>query len=232
MKRQVNNHGFTILEMLIAMTVFSVMLLLVGGVFTQLSRQFYKGLVRSRTQEKARSISEEIATNIQFSGSQPYPLLNTNPAPNNKVQGWCIADRRYMYILSRQLGDGGEANRQSKGVLMRGGSCTESLPPTLGPSSDPDDKRVELIGDKMRLASFEVTPDDTDPSQKVWRVSVRVVYGDNDLICSPMAGDCDSTDVTTSINTPVAVPDLNCKNQAGSQYCSAAQYDSVVARRL
>lgn len=211
-----NQRGFTVLEMLIAITVFSVMLLLTSAAILQLSRQFYKGLVKSRTQQAARNISEEIITNLQFSASRAMPLV-----AEGSTQGYCIADRRYMYALHKQLGSG---PTQTPGVLLRDSKCSEPLPATLTPTAD----TVELIGENMRLANLVITP---DTSGKIWYIKVRVVYGDDDLVCNPTApGDCESDTPSTTANRES--PELTCKFKAGSQYCAAAEYEATVSRRL
>ena len=206
--RKLNIRGFTIIELLISMTVFSVMLLLVSGVIVQLSRQFYKGLVQSRTQEVARNIGEELAKNIQFSSTPPIELVAGNPG------AICIADRRYSFTKNQQLGSGPS---QTPRVLTRGVDC--SIAPPL-----PTD--VELIGERMRLAKLTLSP---DASGKVWRVEVRVVLGENDLVCSPsQAGDCDSN----SVSGFLTAEDLSCKSKTGSQFCAVAEYSMTVVRQL
>ena len=49
--------GFTVLELMIATTVFSVMLLLTTTGMIQIGKVYYKGLVTAKTQDTVRSIS-------------------------------------------------------------------------------------------------------------------------------------------------------------------------------
>lgn len=215
MKQYTGSKGFTILELLIAVVVFSIMLLIVSTTVLALTRQFYKGLIKSRTQQVARTIIEELATNIQFSSTEPT-FLGTN----GEVEGWCIADRRYLVVKHKQLGT--DPATQSRGVLVRGGGCSDALPSSIGPGPG----NVELIGENMRLANLEIRPDN---SGEVWEVKVNVVYGGDDLVCDPnAAGDCDSNSTSSNLTAQ----ELMCKLKAGSQFCANAPFEATVARRL
>lgn len=230
-QRRLNQRGFTILELLIAVTVLSVMLLIASTAVTALTRQFFKGLTKSRTQQVARTISEELISNIQYSTDEPRFL---GMSLNGEVQAWCISERAYLFVRGFQLGD--DPVQQRPGVAQRWESCTlpgTGVPPdTLTPAPG----RVELMGEGMRLADIDICPvtttDTTNPcyapDTKVWTVKIRVVYGDNDLVCSPAASDCGLTAV--SLNPQAA--DLSCKFQAGNQFCAAAEYQATAVRRL
>lgn len=179
MRRSLDQRGFTILELLVAMTVFSVMLVICSVAILGLSRQFYKGLVKSRTQAVARTISEEMANNLQFSSTPPYELVDFAD-PSNPVRGWCIADRRYLYVMHVALGGG------TQGVLQRGGSCGDPLPHALTPAAN----LTELAGDNMRLAKLEIQ----SAIGNLWSVKVKLVHGDDEVITDPASPDarCDA----------------------------------------
>src|SRR3990172_9120101 len=60
--------GFTIVELMIATTIFSVILLIVTFGMLQIGRTYYKGITLTKTQNAARSIIDTISQDIQFSG--------------------------------------------------------------------------------------------------------------------------------------------------------------------
>lgn len=227
--KKLNPKGFTILELMIAVTVLAVLLLITSSAVIAMSRQFYKGLAKSRTQQVARNISEELATNIQYSTSEPRFL---GLSANGEVEAWCIAERSYLFVEGKQLGS--NPTTQSAGVMLRGPDC--NLPSSIPDTLTPGPNQVELVGEGMRLADLDICPSNTtdpdDPcyatSDDVWTVKVRIVYGDNDLVCSPAAGDCEDT--TISLNQRAG--DLNCKLQTGNQFCATAEYQATVVRRL
>src|SRR5690606_22524615 len=84
--------GFTIVELMIATSVFSVVLLLCTYGLLAIGRSYYKGVTISRTQETARLIVDDVAEAIQFNGG----AVVLNPAGRM----YCIGSRRYSYALN------------------------------------------------------------------------------------------------------------------------------------
>ncbi len=159
--------GFTIIELLIATTVFSVVLLIVSAAIIGLGRQYYKGVNQSKTQEVARSIVEEIANNLKYSTGDPINL-GTN---GDDISGWCISERLYAFRVGEQLGTD---SNQSRAVLLRGDDC--NLPDEGNFLPGPN--QTELIGENMRLSRLTIEED----ANNVWTVTVRVAMGtDEDL---------------------------------------------------
>lgn len=207
-----NTKGFTILELLIATIVFTVILLIASAAMVGLSRQFYKGLNKSKTQEAARMISEEIAKNIQYSKLPPLPILpvdnpSATPAvaiPPGVVQAWCISNTRYAYVEGRQLGTGGGTNVPA--VLLRADGCAAPDTPW-----DRDTHETELIGEGMRLANLEIT---SDAQQKVYQIRVKVATGSDDQFTDPFG------------------PNAACRNQSGQQFCAVSEFTLIVVRNM
>jgi|GEM_PF-7035227 prepilin-type N-terminal cleavage/methylation domain-containing protein len=160
--------GFTIVELLVAISVFSIMLLITSGVMVELGRQFYKTVVRSRTQEVSRSVVEELANNLQYSASDPYEL----PASGN-VMHWCIAGRLYSYVLNQEI------SPSTPNVLLRSSDC-QDLP--SDPLQRTSDDQTELLADNMRLTEFSLVRDD-----KAWYISITVAHGDDEAFDSTVA---------------------------------------------
>ena len=65
-QKRAEQNGFTIIELLIATTVFSLILLISVAGILQISRMYYRGVTQSRTQETARSIIDEVGEAIRF----------------------------------------------------------------------------------------------------------------------------------------------------------------------
>jgi hypothetical protein len=83
----------------------------------------------------------------------------------------------------------------------------------------------EFLGENMRLARLQITP----LASGFYSVTVRIVYGEPELLCSPgVAGDCALKTTTTYLNAA----DLGCKGFAGSQFCSASELTTTVQRRI
>src|SRR6478609_5585690 len=89
--------GFTIIELLIATTVFSVVLLVFLTAFIRISQLFYKGVNMSHTQETARTVLQDISDDIQFYKT----TINTT----SLGQGYfCVGAHRYAFNLHQQVG--------------------------------------------------------------------------------------------------------------------------------
>ncbi len=95
--------GFTIIELLLATAVFSLVLVGATSALIQIGRMYYKGLTTSNTQETARRIMEDVSRNIQFSGATPTDTPGGGLAVNYNgtdiaLISFCIGSLRYSYI--------------------------------------------------------------------------------------------------------------------------------------
>ncbi len=222
MRRQTKlSSGFTIIELLIATVVLSFFLLLLTQVAINISRTYTRGLTASKTQEAARSILSDIERSIKLNSG---PISETpSPVTAGNTYSFCAGSRGYTYIPGRQLTDDAPSADQSKHVLVVGSTCTPStnMSGTLDPVSE-----KELMPVNLRLAKLEVKG--VAGSSSFYRVTVRVVSGDKDLLCSPIAGDCGSTTDSTNLGND----DLACKQFRGSEYCAASELVVDVMKRL
>src|SRR3989338_4615433 len=95
------DSGFTIIELMIATTVFSLVLLLCTFGLLQVARVYYKGVTGAKVQEALRNVTDNITRVIQFSGGSVVP------PPANTTGGtpfvFCIDDQRYSVVINRQL---------------------------------------------------------------------------------------------------------------------------------
>lgn len=158
---KLDKRGFTIIELLIATVVFSLILLVITGAIVQFNKIYYKGIIISRTQERARAITQDIAQNLQF--SRDY-------TPGASY--FCAGTRRFSYTLGKQLGVSGPNG--SPHVLVAdttSGGCSGGFN-VAAPGALPAGA-TELLGENMQLVALNIT----SPSPDVYRISVRVVYG-------------------------------------------------------
>jgi prepilin-type N-terminal cleavage/methylation domain-containing protein len=198
------SRGFTIIELMIATVVFSVITLVVTMAILQMTRVYYKGITEATTQNTARQIMGSIAQGIQFNGGAVTP-------PNNG-SGWyvfCAGNQRYTYRLDTQLTD---ASAQHVLVQDSVASCDGVTPAPMGnPFSGGLVNPTELLAPHMRLLKLDVS----SIGINLYKVNVRVAYGDDDLLTS-------TTD-----------PNATCVNQmAGTQFCAISELTSVVSKRV
>jgi prepilin-type N-terminal cleavage/methylation domain-containing protein len=221
MKRALSTQtrGFTIIELLVASSVFSVILIICLTGVVKMGKIFYKGANTARTQEAARTVIDEISQSIQFNkGAVKLIVSTTNPGAIDEVKSGniCVGQYRYNFITNHQLVNDSPGPNQTINALRRddqGEFCNPVTPST--PMTNP----IELLGPGMRLSRFEVTPLDANPADaKIWKVDVWVTHGDEDLINRYKDGS--------------SIWHSNCNSGAGSEYCAASELSTTVHRRL
>jgi prepilin-type N-terminal cleavage/methylation domain-containing protein len=216
--------GFTIIELMIATMVFSVILIGATTSTVQIGRLYYKGIIMSRTQETARNIMDTISRPIQFTGSnvrlaQPSPV-NTGGIPTNAL---CVGDQRYTYAINAQVDSNAPIGSYTNHIARHGlwqdtlktvdSPCT-ILTMTQAQPSDGNTKTgfvgKELLGQNMRLSKFDVSQ-----NGNLWGLDTIVIYGDDDLLLPDG-------------NNPV-----NCKSAAESaQWCAVSSLKTQVYKRI
>lgn len=191
MTRSNNQRGFTIIELLIATTIFSIVLLVITGAVVQIGRLFYKGMTASRAQEVSRSVLDDISRAIQYTPGVIKEVCPPGPLPTDppdcahkdtKGEGICIGQRRYSFVLGKQLGrDSGAKAFISDSPT---GSCDTSQDLSVAGSASGN----ELLADKMRLSNFSVTR--VGNSQQV-----EIADGNNATVTfDALRGDADPSD--------------------------------------
>lgn len=214
MKSPINHHnqeaGFTIVELMIASVVFSVVLLLCTVGIIQISRTYYKGITTTKTEQTARSVLDRISQSIQFSGG----TVTQTPSPDaTRDQYFCINNELYSYHLGQELIDGPNYNHA---LVVTNAACSGAQ--SLGTRSTPTGQ--ELLSPNMRLAKLSVK---SLGNNNLYRVTVRVVYGDDDLLLDQLAAN-GSAGNDGVLDT--------CKGAtAGAQFCAVSELSTVVQKR-
>lgn len=207
-------QGFTILELLVATIVFSVVLLLVTAGIMQITRVYYKGVTETNTQNTARTIVDTISQAIQFSGGD---VTVTNPAAVAGTDyAFCVGNEQFSYRLGWQVENTHSIpTNQTWHALVQnsasgsGADCSSATSAQTLTAESVSGR--DLVNQHMRLSNLRVV----SLGNNMYRVQVRVVYGDNDLLNNPTA-----TNAT-------------CKGeQAGSQFCSVSELSTIVVKRV
>ena len=206
-----HDHGFTIIELLVASMVFSVVLLVVTAGVLQVTRVYYKGLTEANTQNTARSIMDTIAQTIQFTGGTV--TSTASPVPGTD-QAFCIGNNQFSYRLGWQVEDTYDVSKNQvwHGLVQANvAGCTSGTAAQI--LSNQTVTGRDLLGPHMRLANLVVEPNGTVPNQ--YKIQVRVVYGDKDIL-----------DNSTAANA-------SCQNVlAGTQFCAVSDLSTIVVKRV
>ena len=205
-----SSQGFTVLELMISTVVFSMVLLVITAGIISFTRQYYKGVVSSKTQATSRAIMSEITQSLQF-GRTVTVLPKTSG-----IEGFCVDNKLFSYVTGRQVEaspSGGSQGYHGMIVDSNGGTCGPGSKSKLSvPNSSaplPATSR-ELLADHMRVGYLSVE----DKGAGLYAVKLRVIYGDNDLLSS--------SDWKTAL----------CKSESGSQFCSVSELTTTVQKRL
>ncbi len=179
-----NNKGFTLLELLISTTVFSVILLLCTFGLIQVGRNYYRGATITRTQNVARSVMSTLTQSIQFSGSD---FEGTPSVPPVQPVAFCIGSLRYTYKLNTQVDNNG-------GYALKTSECINGAPS--------NNKQTELLGKGMSLRTFTI-----EKSGDYYTITLLIAYGDSDLLnaqglCNGGAGSqfCATSSLKTTVH--------------------------------
>lgn len=235
MRRQ-RQAGFTIVELLIATTVFSLVLVVVMVGVMRFTKAYYKGVTASSTQNVARTTIDEITQAVQFSGSKVTDLPAA-PAdePNAKLrsQGFCVGAMRYSYLPGWQLkNESNPAAYQNTHVFVRdkpNGGCSDNSGQTAQDLLNDDEpiQGTELLTTNMRAANVRLVAVSGDPN--LFNMTLRIIYGDADLLTSVKSpasnGRGDPYNATAD--------DATCKAAtAGTEFCAVSELSTMIQRRV
>lgn len=227
MRKTRDQKGFTIIELMIATSILSTILVIVTVVMIGIGNLYYKGIAQSRVQDDTRGVTDELSQQLQLNGQ----ALSTATWPAKKELAYCVGNLRYTYVMNTQLGHvspGGGAVVY-KHVLWRDtnptpGSCSID-PGDIGnvtsvdlTQNTPSSGGTELISGNTRLTSFCVgkfTAPSTCNQATVspYPVTVSTAYGDDDLLN------------LNGYNT-------TCRGGVGDQFCSTARLQTTAVQRL
>jgi prepilin-type N-terminal cleavage/methylation domain-containing protein len=210
--RSSDSPAFTIIELMIATTVFSVILLICAAGLIQIGRIYQKGVINNQTQEVARTVITRVSESIQFTGGSIRKL-----SANNGSQGFCVDNKQYSYLPNKKLVDGTPTSDQTKHALVVNGSCTTNNAQDLSAASVVGD---ELLSPNMRVLKLAIcVPGDTDvancptpppANSNLYQVNLIIGYGDGDLFS---AGACKSLSI-------------------GGSFCAVSSLSTTVQKRI
>jgi prepilin-type N-terminal cleavage/methylation domain-containing protein len=164
---QQNQKGFTLIELMIATTVFSVILLLCTYGLIQIGNTFYKGRTAAMTQNTARSVMDSITQAIQYGGKDVTPATTTVVDAGVASAAFCTGNNRYRYQRDFQVG-----RDSGRGALI----VDDQVAGCVNDSSRGSNAK-ELLGHNMRITNFSITRNGTS-----YKIDLVIVYGDNDVL--------------------------------------------------
>jgi prepilin-type N-terminal cleavage/methylation domain-containing protein len=239
-----SEQGFTIVELMIALSVLSVLLITATLILIQIGALYSKGVNAADLQNVNRNVVSDLTGQLQFSGKVPagcVPIANDvtcyvpsnplSPSPttiHNNTDGtdetiysYCIGKTRYSYVMNRELGtDSGTTPTQvTQHVLWRDTmTSTSSCPPAdIVNGTHLDDPPSSGDGYEMMGSHMRLTRFNIQPlagSNGVYTVQAWMAFGDSDLVQTQSDG--------TS----------TCSSGKGTQFCAISTISTQVTGRV
>jgi len=215
-KKQSHQDGFTIVELMIATAVFSVILIVVTQTLVYITNSYYEGVMQQNTQNVTRNIVNTIGEDIQFNDAIPYTAKIAN---DNTTLGYCIGTILYSYLKGQEVENSPNFSQDQAYhglVELNSQVCSsqkqaQTLSGYYGNNLTPGS--TELLGQNMRLADFSINSiGNNSTGNLLYQIYAKVVYGDTDLLTNPtlpnaacIGGDSTQFCYTTDLSTVVQV---------------------------
>jgi len=216
-----NSFGFTIIELMIATLVFSIVLLVVTAGIVQFSKAYYKGAITAKTQDTTRSIIDSVAQSVQFGVSSPQ---ESPESVGTAISFLCAGGNKFIFTPGVQYQTGPPVYANA-GVYM-----VTSVGICEGPTATLPTDGKQLLNEYMRVTDLTLT----GISDTLYSISVTVAYGDNDLFCDRR--DDSSCAATSPTLSDAALADLRsnirCRQVSGSEFCAVSSLSTTVRKRI
>jgi prepilin-type N-terminal cleavage/methylation domain-containing protein len=196
---KLNKSGFTIVELMIAISIFSGLLIIMVYSFLFSLDAFMKAYVSSKTQETLRNVDQSISTSINLGTNgvvylKPVQYNISNGNYTITSQGFCIGQYRYSYILSQESDSNGNYNYVNLSIpilnhnlvqdVMTGGcnsnmSAQDLSSPLNTSAQQLSSSSKELAGNNIGILSFSLAPSNTIGNTPVYNFLATFGYGNN-----------------------------------------------------
>ena len=220
------DSGFTIIELVLATLIFSIVMVVILFSAFEIGRIYYKGVSISDTSGDARTTITDITNDVRFA-NYAYPVTAWGSAPvSSPAKGYyfCIGVHRYTYVLNNKVTND-EINHISQTPTnytqyINAGIVQDEIStgcPAPGTSSQPGTKPIQLLGPDMQLN--DLTFDCSNSIQCAVHVHI-VFYGSDNTVFNSSKHPAD-----TASDHAAAVydPDAYCSaNLLSSQFCAVS----------
>lgn len=206
-KSKLESGGFTIIELMIAISVLSVIMLVSSSAIIFIARQYQNGVTRTTLQSASRQLHQKITDSIKFSDSE---IISTS---NSGYSAICIGSSRYFFktpdsTLDSPLKIDNMSNLfyNTRNTEYNNIECGNDL---IESSS------TRLLPNNSRVAQAKINCSDESP--KSCSIKTSFISGDGDLFI---------------VNPAVTADGLRCKSGIGNQWCSIVNLSSIVNSKL
>lgn len=224
-----NKQGFTLVEFLLAVGMFSFFIVFVLVGFVQINRSYSRGITVKQVQQSARTVLEDISRSLQSVNQAPQAVVQPSLLPGEGYR-YCLEDIGVKYSWNQfnsMVGAGGGFTEESYTndtdnifSLVKSDigddSCTTGIDST-GSNSE------ELISNNLKIQSLEIEglvrhPSEAyDSSFKAFKVRLLLAVDDEDLVEQIV----DAGGITAQCNS----------DPGSAQFCDVVEYSTIVTLR-
>lgn len=241
-----NNKGFTLIELMLSMALFSMVLVIILSAFTYINGAYYRGISSAKVQESIRKISDDITSEVRNNGLELPTYQNYDDGKglyNSTISVLCAGNSMYYFREGIQKpANTPVGNQQFAGVKISGATC--SFP-------------VDFSDAQAKINSLKITPGEPyskNTSLIDGNISLHgVIYANGVLRMTALYGDPDpgnsqvvyneddKTKLTALVNDPSGapksvtiikkIPRCNGGLNRGYQFCSVTTITTVLHNR-
>ncbi len=221
--RKLTSNGFTIVEMMIATAVFSVILLVVTAGVLAFSKQYMQGQTASNLQFTGRQIVAQVGQDVQFGGTVDNSGGGTIDGTHvYEIGCYRLGANIYLYQIGSKVGDGQHGLVMIPNVSQPCATLYPSFTVNTLKNAMSQAGARELLSNGQRLLDFSVnSPGPTSP----YNIKVKLAGGEDDML----------TDGTNQVRLAPATVDwgnLRCKTGAGREYCAVLTLSGAATKRV
>jgi prepilin-type N-terminal cleavage/methylation domain-containing protein len=222
-----SQEGFTIIELMIATAIFTVILLFATVIIINIGDLYGKGVTQSKIQTTTRDDMDQISQSLMFStGEVISPVYNLtventqNQVTNATEQAYCFGEQQYTFIENAQINEKIVSDplphaydtlysifhENSTGLNFNQNGTPDVCTP-LSDLTQPFTGGSNLAGPHIEIHNFSVS------SASPYTVDLNLAYGDDDLL-------------------NLSGPKASCSGGTGDQFCATSDLTETVVQRV
>lgn len=212
MKRKLTSSGFTLIELMLAMTIFSLIFILTTVGFVGVNRTYTRGAIKKQLSESVQNVSDELSAALRVpQPTQPtHCISGGDSCPAGSLNAICMTGVRYVWPTPLASNAGG--------LYRDTQSCDSnfSLP-----------NAVEIVDPRFVVEDLKVTA--AAGSQDIYQVKGVIHTSDVNSLTTT-----DNSETIDRNSTSFDPYKLRCKGtSAGSivQTCAVESFDSIITSR-
>jgi len=234
-----NRAGFTIVELMIATAIFTIILIITTTTIIGITQTYIKGSVENQTEDTATSILNEISQDIEFNNGSTintsYLYTDSNgvitPIQNSVNEYYfCIGNDVYVYSFDFPLNTSDPTEAYNIGLVRYSAtSCPTSLTGLPNTLSNMPTGYEELLVQNERIGALYIQGQ-TINSTATYTVKVEVGYASNSantLISDNSAYQNGHTVPPANYTYP-----YQCLSGTDSSFCAVTDLTTMVAPRI